>query len=673
MSAVLPIAETKARASPMPHELRLERSLALEVQRVRRLFEVHASGTRLEAEIPAAALPETAERLSKYFGLTSFEMDLLLACVGCELQPGFLDFSGAAYCEACSDLRHRKSLTFDLALAALDGAHWDSTSPSRPLRFWRLLEIGASTRLTAAELRIDERILHFLLGTSCIDDRLRGFFEPVEAGASLPGSQMAVASRIASAWWQATERHHDAPFRIRLWGGDAQTRRRIATEASVRQGYSPMRLLPQGLPAGAAECEELARLLDRESLLSGVVWLPEVQSAQVHGEELHGPFALLLERMRSPVLISSEDRLRLGDEVPIFQVAKPLVEEQRMIWQQLIERHDRASEIAGHSDIAAIDGIVAQFSMEADSIEAAFLDAEELLHAKPGAPHSLTVAIWESCRLQTRTRMHGLAQRIEPVFTAADLVLPEAQREAFDMIVAQVRHRAEVLGRWGFSGTSSRGLGLAVLFAGASGTGKTITAEALANELNLDLYRIDLSQITSKYIGETEKNLGRVFDSAEKGGSILFFDEADALFGKRTEVRDSHDRYANLEVSYLLQRMEEHTGLVVLATNMKAALDQAFLRRIRFVVNFPLPDAALREELWRRAFPRRTPTDGLDPAKLARLSISGGNIQSIALNAAFLASSLSEPVRMTHVLKAARNEYRKLEKPMTDAEIRGFQ
>jgi SpoVK/Ycf46/Vps4 family AAA+-type ATPase len=190
--------------------------------------------------------------------------------------------------------------------------------------------------------------------------------------------------------------------------------------------------------------------------------------------------------------------------------------------------------------------------------------------------------------------------------------------------------------------------------------------------LQLDLYRIDLSAVVSKYIGETEKNLRKVFDEAEDGGAILLFDEADALFGKRSEVRDSHDRYANIEVSYLLQRMEAYRGLAILTTNMKASLDSAFQRRLRFVVHFPFPDAAGREAIWRSAFPPGAPTEGLDVAKLARLSMSGGNIRNIALDAAFRAAEDRAPVRMAHVFQAAHSEAAKRDRPLSDAETRGW-
>ena len=235
-----------------------------------------------------------------------------------------------------------------------------------------------------------------------------------------------------------------------------------------------------------------------------------------------------------------------------------------------------------------------------------------------------------------------------------------------------MRQWARVYEEWGFAVASDRGLGISALFAGPSGTGKTMAAEVLANELELDLYRIDLSQVVSKYIGETEKNLRRVFDAAETAGALLLFDEADALFGKRTEVRDSHDRYANIEVSYLLQRMEAYRGVSVLTTNLKEAIDRAFLRRIRFVVQFPFPDAALRARIWAGIFPPTTPTAELDCAQLAQLNVAGGSIRNIAMNAAFLAADQHGAVGPEDVLRAARHEYAKADKTISDSERRSW-
>jgi len=216
----------------------------------------------------------------------------------------------------------------------------------------------------------------------------------------------------------------------------------------------------------------------------------------------------------------------------------------------------------------------------------------------------------------------------------------------------------------------NRGFGINALFAGESGTGKTMGAEVLANDLDLNLYRIDLSAVVSKYIGETEKNLRRLFDAAEQGGAILFFDEADALFGKRSEVRDSHDRYANIEINYLLQRIEAFNGLAILATNMRSALDAAFLRRLRFVVTFPFPSAKERKAIWERAWPEQVPRGKLDYDRLARMNLSGGNIHSIALNAAFAAAQDGQTITMPIIVAAARMELKKLERPFNEAEFR---
>jgi SpoVK/Ycf46/Vps4 family AAA+-type ATPase len=317
-----------------------------------------------------------------------------------------------------------------------------------------------------------------------------------------------------------------------------------------------------------------------------------------------------------------------------------------------------------------LDDVASQFSLDPRAMRAAVAQAGAETSAEGGA--DFVSRLWDACRVQARPRLEDLAQRIESANGWDDLVLPLSQLQTLRDIAAQVRRRSVVYERWGFAAKGRRGLGISALLAGPSGTGKTLAAEVLANDLRLDLYRIDLSQVVSKYIGETEKNLRRVFDAAEDGGAVLLFDEADALFGKRSEVKDSHDRYANIEISYLLQRMEAYRGLAILTTNMKGVLDTAFLRRLRFVVQFPFPDAEQRALIWGRVFPQATPTEGLDLSKLARLSVAGGNIRNIALHAAFLAAEAGEPVRMKHLLRAAGTEYAKLEKPLTEAERGGW-
>jgi SpoVK/Ycf46/Vps4 family AAA+-type ATPase len=369
----------------------------------------------------------------------------------------------------------------------------------------------------------------------------------------------------------------------------------------------------------------------------------------------------LIERLGGPVIVVCRDRLRTRERpAVVFDVEYPGTEEQSALWAAALG--DIAPHLNGH-----VDSLVAQFSLNATEIASAGTMARSESKAEDG--ERIGEALWEASRVQSRARMDDLAQRIISPAMWDDLVLPEIQRAILREIAIHVRQRTKVYQQWGFAGKGARGLGISALFAGASGTGKTMAAEVLANELRLDLYRIDLSSVVSKYIGETEKNLRRVFDAAEAGGAILLFDEADALFGKRSEVKDSHDRYANIEVSYLLQRMESYRGLAILTTNLKSALDTAFLRRIRFVVQFPFPDSVQRAEIWRRVFPPATPTEDLAVESLARLNVAGGNIRNIALNAAFLAADAHEPIRMAHVLQSARAEYMKLEKPLTGAEI----
>jgi hypothetical protein len=348
-------------------------------------------------------------------------------------------------------------------------------------------------------------------------------------------------------------------------------------------------------------------------------------------------------------------------EMITLDVARPTPAEQKAAWTAALASQPETG-LNGRS----ASRLAGQFNLNVPAIHGA------LRAALPGAPgqDGLSERLWQACLVRSRPRMEALAQRIDPRATWQDIVLPEAQERLLRQISAQVGQRNIVYDEWGFRQRMNRGLGINALFTGESGTGKTMAAEVLANDLQLDLYKIDLSAVVSKYIGETEKNLRKLFDSAEDGGAILFFDEADALFGKRSEVKDSHDRYANIEINYLLQRMEAYRGLAILATNMKSALDQAFLRRLRFIVNFPFPGVVERKRIWQRAFPPQTPTAGLDYDRLAHFNLTGGSIHSIALNAAFLAAQAGLPVSMQLVFEAIRTEFTKLERPVNLADFR---
>ena len=631
-----------------------------------------ARGALTPALPPALAQrPPALEAMARTFGLSSFERDLLLLCAAIEFDPEF-----APLCAALSGGETgvggagMGGPSFGLALAVLDQPHWSALAPDGPLRRWRLVEPGAGTPLTAAPLRIDERVLHALLGLHPLDERLAPLLRPLVAEPALPlaASQLSLVERIVAAWAPAD----GAPV-IRLCG-EAAGCRALAAAVAEALGAKAALLAEALIPAGAAEQAALARLLEREARLGGFDLL--LLEAEPAAEAASSPdrLALLLDRLEGQVMVSGWDGRAGGTRrLLTFDVRRPSAAEQRGAWHAALGLEARARGAAS----AAIEAVSGQFDLPLGAIRT--IAAEALADAAAsdgggaeGAGAAAAAGLWSHCRRHQRARLDGLAQRIETSAGWEDLVLPPAQTALVRGLAAQLRHRATVHERWGFAAKSPRGLGLAALFWGPSGTGKTLAAEVAANALDLDLYRLDLSAVVSKYIGETEKNLRHVFDAAEASGAVLLLDEADALLGKRSEVKDSHDRYANIEVSYLLQRMEAYRGLAILTTNMKSALDPAFLRRLRCVVEFPFPDAAERARIWRRVFPAATPTAGLDAERLAQLRLAGGNIRNIALQAAFLAAEAGEPVGMAQVREAARMEYLKLERQMTAAETEGW-
>ena len=586
--------------------------------------------------------PPALDALCRIFGLTEFERAVVVMCAGTELDGNFP--SGP---------------TFGLALAALPGAHWSALLPSSPLRRWHLVELGAggspSAPITTRPLRIDERILHYLTGLTHVDERLAGLVADLDIDLDVVPTHWAIAQRVAAAWTPRDDLS-EQPV-VALYGSDRASARAIAAVAAHSRGWQPHRLTERFLPSTATEMHLFSRLWEREARLGAAVLIIECDDSL--SESHHDLLRDWLDRVNGPVAVISRERRQIGQRATAsFEVSKPTADEQRMLWQSAFHNHQPV--------LQGVPVLTSQFSLSRPEILSA---AEE---ARADTSSVSVRSVWMACRRQTRGRLDDLAQRIHSHATLEDLVLPDSQKEILANIVTHVRHRTTVLDTWGFAKQGSRGLGISALFAGASGTGKTMSAEVLAGALELDLYRIDLSAVVSKYIGETEKNLRRIFDAADSGGVILLFDEADALFGKRSEVKDSHDRYANIEVSYLLQRMESYRGLAILTTNMRSALDVAFLRRIRFIVQFPFPDAGQRAEIWRKVFPPDTPTHDLDVARLAQLSVAGGSIRNVALNAAFLAADSNEPVQMSHVLSAARSEYAKLEKPLTDAEVAGW-
>jgi hypothetical protein len=602
-----------------------------------------------EAEMPA---PPAVQHLVHRFRLSPFERDLLLLCAGCELDAGFPKLCG----EAQGDLQ-RSFPTFGLALASLPDAHWSALVPAAPLRCWRMIEVGDGESLTQSPLRIDERILHYLAGMQYLDARLESLLQPVLPGQGLPPSHLAVAERSAALLAGSSDR---LPV-LAINGQETGILREVAAEACSRLDLQLYSLQAKEIPASAPERYAFIRLWERESILNGGALFVDAENMDHLNHCCE-----IAQRLNGILFIASQRplNLHLARTVVGIEVGKPDSSEQQELWRVKLADHD----IAGDG---LIQPLVSQFNLTLPMIGAACTEAVA------GKDHDAVVTqlqteLWNACRAQARPHLDSLAQRIDTCAEWNDLVLPETQTVLLGEIAAHVHHRRTVFETWGFARRSNLGLGTSVIFAGPSGTGKTLAAEVLSHALNLDLYRIDLSAVVSKYIGETEKNLRRIFDAAEYGGAILLFDEADALFGKRSEVKDSHDRYANIEINYLLQRMESYRGLSILTTNQKSLLDTAFLRRIRFVVQFPFPDLAQRAEIWRRIFPEPLPCDPLKIEQLARLHMAGGNIRNIALNAAFLAADDGRRVSMAHLARAARMEYAKLEKPLSEAEMGGW-
>lgn len=613
--------------------------------------------------------PPALLTLTTAFGLSSFERDLLLTCAGMDLDTDFARtltqvseriMAGAQLDDLPTAARRIDVPTFGLALGLLPDAHWSALAPSAPLRRWRLVELAGGGQVTRTPLHAAERVLHFLAGVATLDVEIEPLARVAEPGPTvgeLPASHATVVERAVRAVATAAPLGNLPLVQIL---GRADAGRDIAAATAAALGFGLAILTVTDIPNTAHDRERLARLWEREAVLSGLLLL--IDASELGGERHETTtVARFADLLGSPTLVLASRPLPdvVRDDIHLRVEAVP-VSERLALWQAVLP--DPVPELQ-------IERIAGQFQLSRRDLRSVL---GELALREPADAAESGRVLWNLCRERSRPRLEHLTERVPDARVSADLVLPEPQRALLGEIAAHARNRHTVFGVWGL-GERSRGLGLSALFAGPSGTGKTMAAEALAEELALDLYRIDLSRVVSKYIGETERNLGRIFDEAEgAGGVILLFDEADALFGKRTEVRDSHDRYANLEVSYLLQRMEAYEGLAILTTNLKSSLDQAFLRRLRFVVGFPFPDAAARAQIWQRMFPDTTPTRDLRYDRLARLAVAGGNIRTIAVNAAFTAAETGGPVTMTHLLAAARAEYAKLERPLTDAEIRGW-
>lgn len=607
--------------------------------------------------------PPAIERLSRTFSLSGFERFVLIMCAAEEL-----DSEVPKLCAKAHGSQNAAYSTFSIALAAFPDAHWSALSPTSPLRLFRLISpMGLpQVPITRCQLRIEERILHYMTGISYLDRSLQGVFEQIRdddtSKVALVDSHDAAARTVLRAWKAAR------PLRAQLVGRDEASKRTVAASICRQLGLGLWQVPGELLPQRSDELELIAQLWDRESaLLGAALYIRAIDLEPAAGKAVRR----FLTSMSGPAFLSTSQQWQPEQDnfAPVIEISKPTKQEQRFLWESILgsrssnknSKNDNEEDEEERKKLAdAIYHVINQFDLGAASIRLA--TSEAMLAIEKG--EEPRAALWAASRKVARPNLAELAQPITPKAKMDDLVLGAREKDLLRSIITSARQRYRVYEEWGFAQSSDRGLGIAALFAGDSGTGKTMAAEVIANELELDLYRIDLSMVVNKYIGETEKNLKKIFDAAEDGGVILLFDEADALFGKRSEIKDSHDRYANIEIGYLLQRMESYHGLAILTTNLKNSLDKAFMRRIRFVVNFPFPDEPSRMEIWEKVFPQAVPGhEELDFAWLAKLDLAGGNIRNIALGASFLAAEDGGRLKMAHVERAAREEYDKIGRP----------
>jgi hypothetical protein len=600
-----------------------------------------------EAEAAGVAIP--LRRLARDFGLTPADVDLLLVAMAPDLDPRFERLYGYLHDDVT---RRRASTGLALELCAggrVTGPARSRLGPSGPLVAGGLLVVEDGDRpFLTRSLRVPDRVTAHLLDDDACDPAVAAYLtSPVEADIGDPdllGRAVALGARL-----------------VYLREGLGTTGLSYAATALRRAGR-PVVALDLGRLAPDADLHAVAAAAGREARLrGGALVAGPVEAVADRGPGAVRPFAELAALV---VLIGGRgwDSRWTSRQVPLLLDAPvPTTGQRGALWRAALDGDAPAA-----FDPAAA---TVQFRLTPEQVAAAASAARQ--QAGADARPLEEADLHAGARSQNAAGLERLARRIEPQVDWDELVLPAGVLAQLHEISARVRQRARVYDDWGMAAGSSKGRGIAVLFAGESGTGKTISAEAVAADLGLHLYVIDLATVIDKYIGETEKNLDRIFDEADRVNGVLLFDEADAIFGKRSDVKDAHDRYANVEVAYLLQRIELFDGVAILTTNLRSNVDEAFTRRLDAVVDFPVPDEDDRRRLWRRhlrdGVPRQSDVD-LDFMARA-FKFSGGNIRNVALGAAFLAAGDNRPVGMADLVRSTEREYRKLGRLCLEAEF----
>jgi SpoVK/Ycf46/Vps4 family AAA+-type ATPase len=615
--------------------------------------------------------------LARCFGLSEFELHTLVICLAPQIDARYEKLY--AYLQ---DNMAKKSPGVELILSLLAQNAEERLQllpffhDAAPLRQYNLLQYQAhGTGTSAAQhfLRVDDRIVQYLLGNPVPDQRLRSYMRflpprPWEA-VVIEGE---LRQRLQTLFQQILSENNASRPLLYLYGREGVGKKTIARALCSEAGIALTVVNLQKLQRTAVVFSENLRLILREGLLQPCAiyfQLPEpLENSGPDAHDVLNDLAREIDDLGWITILGSEypPHASLPDILDVIdaEIPAPDYQSQKNIWELHLNGQLKKKELAN------LDLLTANFDLTGGQITRAIRQAEQQARTRHPQQQKISLAdLLAASRRQSQPALGKLARKVEPHYTWEDIVLPEDTLTQLREICQWATHRHKVFEEWGFQGKLSQGKGINALFAGPSGTGKTMAAEIIASELQVDLYKIDLSGVVSKYIGETEKNLERIFTAAEHANAILFFDEADALFGKRSEVRDSHDRYANIEISYLLQKMEQYEGLAILATNLRQNLDEAFTRRLAFTVHFPFPDAESRVDIWKKIWPKQTPlADGLDLDGLAReYKFSGGNIKNIALAAAFLAAEDGHQVTMTHLNKALRREYQKMGKVIKDS------
>lgn len=648
--------------------------------------------------------------LSELFSLTPFETDILLIGLAPELDGRFAKL----YAYLQNDLA-KKNLSVGLLLDLLCSCLEEKLeareyfSPSAPLLRNRLISLvgdgsDSNPPLLSRFVKLDERIVAFLLNSDETDPKIARFSTLVNPVRSF--EDLIVPDNQKNCLLEAVKRTIAEDSRLMFYFyGPSGTGKKLAVEACCKELGVNLLLADAGAFQKGAEGEALNFILREALLQKGAVFIENFDALwehNQHGQDLDSGLSIsdpgygtydsglsgsnfsmpgffgsslfslvrALDSFPRPVFLSAGQLWEPGSALKnntFISCAFPLpaFAERKQLWKMCLENCENSVEEADIEDLAS------RFKLSGGQIQDVVSTAQGFAASRGWNKAVITKeGLYRACRNRSSLKLNSLARKINPRRKWQDLVLAAPVKEQLEEICAFVRHKETVYSEWGFDKKLSLGKGLNILFAGPSGTGKTLAAEIIAGEVGLDLYKIDISGIVSKYIGETEKNLKKIFGEAEIGNAILFFDEADALFGKRSEVNDSHDRYANIEVNYLLQQMEEHEGIIILASNYKKNLDDAFLRRLQFAVEFPIPDEASRKEIWIGMFPENARLgEDMDFNFLSKFKLTGGNIKNIALLSAVLAADGSGVIGMKEILRALKREFQKMGKICTPGDF----